>query len=452
MTLPHLPVSPEQSRWFYATPDGEPQGPISLAELRRLASHGVLSPDSFVIQEGGTEWRKVSDVVGDFAISPAHWLNRVKQWNPHRLLLILFSFLGMIATFMPWVKAPIFGRTLSVSGADRNNWETFFLFLVAGVIAAVGDRTRPLSRNGRWATGALGGLAMLCGLWAIHWVATSGDKDTDDYAINWVGFGLYVIVIAGAAIVAIAYRYAGANESGVPGPPFDFRAFAADAVPKIKAAFSRALSFCRHHINHSRRVVIAVCLGLVLLVNVPALWRGASKLFQSVTTSGKSSDTGGRGSKGSSSSDNNDPIPFFPITLTDFHSSLKEQAAALPDSGIYISEIQFRRVGDYQVASIYVLDRVRIDIPRLKDIDEIGFIVIEEGGEMPMHEKHEATTLIVKTLAPSIPLKRIDESIQRLKARIGTDHSEQTEVLSPIRLRMRLTTPSQHFTLSVHLD
>jgi hypothetical protein len=51
--------------WYYAR-DNEPQGPISAAELRRLAGAGQLRPDDLVWHEGLTEWSAARNVRGLF--------------------------------------------------------------------------------------------------------------------------------------------------------------------------------------------------------------------------------------------------------------------------------------------------------------------------------------------------------------------------------------------------
>lgn len=57
--------SPEsQPLWYYADSSNEPVGPLPMNALQRLASAGVVLPDTHVIEKGGTEWKKISAIVG----------------------------------------------------------------------------------------------------------------------------------------------------------------------------------------------------------------------------------------------------------------------------------------------------------------------------------------------------------------------------------------------------
>lgn len=55
MNTPKMPA-PEK-KWFYANAENQPIGPMSVAELRQLAEVGTINPSTFVIEEGGTEWK-----------------------------------------------------------------------------------------------------------------------------------------------------------------------------------------------------------------------------------------------------------------------------------------------------------------------------------------------------------------------------------------------------------
>jgi hypothetical protein len=52
--------------WYYAK-DGKQQGPISMAQLRQLASSGRLEPTDMVFKTGTTDWVDASTVAGLFA-------------------------------------------------------------------------------------------------------------------------------------------------------------------------------------------------------------------------------------------------------------------------------------------------------------------------------------------------------------------------------------------------
>jgi GYF domain 2 len=49
--------------YYYAGPDEKPVGPYTLNELRELRYQGKLNDDSFVIEEGGTQWKRFSEML-----------------------------------------------------------------------------------------------------------------------------------------------------------------------------------------------------------------------------------------------------------------------------------------------------------------------------------------------------------------------------------------------------
>jgi hypothetical protein len=51
--------------WYYAK-NGQQQGPISPAELKKLVASGEIGPTDLVFQEGGTQWVEASSVKGLF--------------------------------------------------------------------------------------------------------------------------------------------------------------------------------------------------------------------------------------------------------------------------------------------------------------------------------------------------------------------------------------------------
>lgn len=51
--------------WYYAK-NGQQKGPISPAELKKLATSGEIAPTDLVFQEGGTQWVEASTVKGLF--------------------------------------------------------------------------------------------------------------------------------------------------------------------------------------------------------------------------------------------------------------------------------------------------------------------------------------------------------------------------------------------------
>jgi hypothetical protein len=51
--------------WYYAK-NGQQQGPVSSADLKRLVASGEIGPTDLVFQEGGTQWVEANTVKGLF--------------------------------------------------------------------------------------------------------------------------------------------------------------------------------------------------------------------------------------------------------------------------------------------------------------------------------------------------------------------------------------------------
>jgi hypothetical protein len=51
--------------WYYAK-NGQQQGPVSSADLKRLVAAGELGPTDLVFQEGGTQWVEANTIKGLF--------------------------------------------------------------------------------------------------------------------------------------------------------------------------------------------------------------------------------------------------------------------------------------------------------------------------------------------------------------------------------------------------
>lgn len=71
-TPPPASANPEESLWFFADASNQPQGPVTFAELQRLAKEGVIGSGTPIILQGGTDWTTYSSLYdeGDAANAP----------------------------------------------------------------------------------------------------------------------------------------------------------------------------------------------------------------------------------------------------------------------------------------------------------------------------------------------------------------------------------------------
>jgi hypothetical protein len=139
--------------------------------------------------------------------------------HKQRIIVIVIAALGMLATFMPWVKAPIIG---SVDGTDGDGWITLVLFAVALVMGLLGDRTQKIETKKMYIASIATAIAALVGIWDII-DAKSTIKDisgifSESLNIS-VGYGLYLIVLAGLAMPV--YLFVDRKKKGSFKPPLD---------------------------------------------------------------------------------------------------------------------------------------------------------------------------------------------------------------------------------------
>jgi hypothetical protein len=114
--------------------------------------------------------------------------------DKNRRLLLIIAVIGMIGTFLPWARL----GPLTVSGARGDGWFTFVFFGIAGALCLFrGEKTEPLGGGAKTGITVMGILGFLFGLWKI--IRFTGSSSSQLGAA--LGIGLWVIVIAGAAII-----------------------------------------------------------------------------------------------------------------------------------------------------------------------------------------------------------------------------------------------------------
>lgn len=131
--------------------------------------------------------------------------------NKQRVLIVAAAGVGMLCTFLPWVSIPIFG---SISGARGDGWISFALFLIALLPALLaGEKKQPLPGKALPAVLIPAVLAAGLGIWKIIDFKRLLSGSTDDALAQFtgagvsIGFGLYLLVLAGIVLVFAALRF-----------------------------------------------------------------------------------------------------------------------------------------------------------------------------------------------------------------------------------------------------
>lgn len=123
--------------------------------------------------------------------------------HKQRLSILIASGLGVLATFMPWVKVPLIG---SMSGTKGDGWITLILFTVPLVLSLLGDKTKELSGKQLLGAAIPGVIAAMIGIWKIiDFNAALSDIEDNPFtealkATVSIEFGLYLVILAGLAL------------------------------------------------------------------------------------------------------------------------------------------------------------------------------------------------------------------------------------------------------------
>ena len=231
--------------WHYSI-NGKKLGPISSADLKRLADTGELSPSDLVWKEGLGAWVTASNVKGLFSqpnstvttepaappIAPpqlppkqqapqaavpaeqpsslgAHGLESLPL-HMQRLGIAVAATLGGLTTFMPWANLPIVG---AIDGTAGDGWITLAFFGVALFMALSGIRGQPINGWPQLTAIILPTLASVIGLMKIVSINSIASNLADKADSGTLGgamaglmaqtvrpkFGLYALVMTGLA-------------------------------------------------------------------------------------------------------------------------------------------------------------------------------------------------------------------------------------------------------------
>jgi hypothetical protein len=133
MNVPSTPA-PEK-KWLYANAENQPIGPLSVTELRQLAASGIINLSTFVIEEGGAEWKTYGAIATPpVPTVPPPSMEEPRRWPAMVGVLLCFP-IGLIALWLSkgysraqkWIMA---GISLPVFAAGLALGRPGFIFLV----------------------------------------------------------------------------------------------------------------------------------------------------------------------------------------------------------------------------------------------------------------------------------------------------------------------------------
>jgi len=130
--------------------------------------------------------------------------------DKQRLAILVCAALGMLAIFMPWTNVPFIG---GINGTRSNTgWITFCIFAVPLIISLAGDRTKSLEDSFVYIVLAAGLVNAAIAIYKIvDFDNGMGSVSKDNIFADAlkssisIGFGLYLVAIAGIALPVFAF-------------------------------------------------------------------------------------------------------------------------------------------------------------------------------------------------------------------------------------------------------
>lgn len=132
--------------------------------------------------------------------------------NRQRFAVIIVAIIGMIATFLPWYKIAEVG---TISGMSSSGWFTFIMFVIVIILALRKNMQEDMSMGISWSVTIFSLLASFVVLWRMIdvWFAKEGmfslggNMDNIMGSQVTVGYGAWIVVIAGICIPFVAYLF-----------------------------------------------------------------------------------------------------------------------------------------------------------------------------------------------------------------------------------------------------
>ena len=123
-----------------------------------------------------------------------------------RKFILIAAGVGFVAMFLPWIRISIFGLSNSVNGMHDKGILVFICFVVAGILAYMGDQTQNLGKTNWFITLIAGALATLMMLW--FFMDASGSLGG-----SFLSFGFYLAALAAIGVLAATYMYRSPGDS-----------------------------------------------------------------------------------------------------------------------------------------------------------------------------------------------------------------------------------------------
>jgi hypothetical protein len=127
--------------------------------------------------------------------------------NKQRLAILIVAGIGMIATFLPWVKIPLHG---TINGTKGDGWITFALFAIPLILSLLNDKTKRIEGGWLCAVVIPAIFSVVIGIWKIaEFNSIMSDLGDNPFAKSFgvisIEIGLYLVILSGLVLSAVAF-------------------------------------------------------------------------------------------------------------------------------------------------------------------------------------------------------------------------------------------------------
>jgi len=129
--------------------------------------------------------------------------------SKQRKFILVAVAVGIITMFLPWIKFTMFGVTEdSINGMHGKGVVVFLCFIVAGIVAYLGDQTKILDKTFWFIALLCRTLSTVLMIWFFIEV-----KSNDEYALAELRFGFYLAALSAIGVLLSAYLFKAPDDS-----------------------------------------------------------------------------------------------------------------------------------------------------------------------------------------------------------------------------------------------
>jgi hypothetical protein len=153
-----------------------------------------------------------------------NYVMNFQTMSKQRKFVLISAVVGFISMFLPWISISMFGFRQNVNGMHDKGIIVFLCFVVAGIIAYIGNQTVNLDKTKWTVTLIAGALALLFIIWFYS------QANNTIMGPSLVGYGLYLAAIASIGILISAYAFRSPSDN------------LKDGFDSLKSSFSNKVS------------------------------------------------------------------------------------------------------------------------------------------------------------------------------------------------------------------